>query len=161
MFWMFWKSGMVCHGDGDPNLRKSNNNSIQWNIPSTRNKSVILCFSLGKKVSKRRELTTVYTCRMATPPAWYPRPQQQPWTLYGRSPIIPISNSSHTRLLDDKQTYDSSSKCYPLRTGAHGKRDILDVGAGDVFAGVGEEACSDAEFRVRACCRLVFRIVLW
>lgn len=47
-------------------------------------------------------------------------------------------------------TYDSSPKSYSLRAGAHGKRDVLDIGAGNVLAGVGEDACSDAEFGVWA-----------
>lgn len=72
-----------------------------------------------------------------------------PFTYYANKQFVP-----HYGVVD-KRTYDSSPKCYPLRAGAHGKRDILDIGAGYIFTGVGENACTDAEFGIWACFRLV------
>lgn len=51
--------------------------------------------------------------------------------------------------------YNGGSEGYALRAGPDGEGYVLDIGAGDVFALVGEDACSYAEFGVGAWRRLV------
>lgn len=48
-------------------------------------------------------------------------------------------------------TYNRSRKRNTLSTRSNGICDVLHVRAGDELARRGEDACADAEFRVRAC----------
>lgn len=52
-----------------------------------------------------------------------------------------------------KRTYNSRPKGHALGADADGVRGVLDVGAGDVLALLGEEAGADAELGVGACRR--------
>lgn len=72
------------------------------------------------------------------------QPQLLPVLLHGRHWI-------DGRQYSVVETHHSRPYGYPLRTGPDGKRCILNIGADDVLAGLGEYACADAEFGVWAC----------